>query len=75
MLKVYYSKSSSPPTEYHEIFFKEEFALDLAIANMKPTQIVIWDGIVMGGGVGLSVHAAIRIATENTVFAMPGNIF
>ena len=26
----------------------------------------------MGGGVGLSVHAPIRIATENTLFAMPG---
>lgn len=25
----------------------------------------------MGGGVGLSVHAPFRIATENTMFAMP----
>lgn len=29
------------------------------------------DGIVMGGGVGISVHAPIKIATENSVFAMP----
>lgn len=26
----------------------------------------------MGGGVGISVHAPIKIATENSVFAMPG---
>ena len=29
------------------------------------------DGITMGGGVGLSVHAPFRIATENTIFSMP----
>jgi enoyl-CoA hydratase/carnithine racemase len=39
---------------------------------MIPTQISIWDGIVMGGGVGISINAPIRIATENTIFAMPG---
>jgi enoyl-CoA hydratase/carnithine racemase len=27
----------------------------------------------MGGGVGVSVHSKIRVATENSVFAMPGN--
>ena len=38
---------------------------------MKPIQISLWNGIVMGGGVGISVHAPIRIATDNTVYAMP----
>ena len=41
---------------------------------MKPIQISVWDGITMGGGVGLSVHAPIKIATEACVFAMPGFI-
>ena len=41
---------------------------------MKPIQIAIWDGIVVGGGVGISIHSKIRIATENSVFAMPGRI-
>jgi 3-hydroxyisobutyryl-CoA hydrolase len=38
---------------------------------MKPLQVSIWNGFVMGGGVGVSVHAPIRIATDNSVFAMP----
>ena len=40
---------------------------------MKPTQISVLDGIVMGGGVGISIHSPIKIATEKSVFAMPGN--
>ncbi len=38
---------------------------------MNPILVALMDGIVMGGGVGISVHAPIRIATENSLFAMP----
>lgn len=43
------------------------------IATQPPhqPQISIWDGVVMGGGVGLSIHGKYRVATENTIFAMP----
>lgn len=40
------------------------------IQNPK-TFVAVMDGITMGGGVGLSVHAPLRIATERTLFAMP----
>lgn len=56
-------------------FFFEEYALDYEIATMHERsgilQVALWDGIVMGGGVGLSAHSPIRIATEKTMFAMP----
>lgn len=38
---------------------------------MDPRYIAIWNGITMGGGVGLTWHAPIRIATDNTMYAMP----
>ena len=38
---------------------------------MKPVLISIWDGHVLGGGVGLSINSEIIIATEKTLFGMP----
>ncbi|KAL7528040.1 hypothetical protein ACHAWF_002416 [Thalassiosira exigua] len=54
-------------------FFQEEYQLNHQIAMQPPhvPQVSIWDGVVMGGGVGLSVHGKYRVATENTIFAMP----
>lgn len=53
------------------VFFHEEYRLNhLLFTYMKPT-IAFMDGIVMGGGVGISLPCRYRIATENTRFAMP----
>lgn len=52
-------------------YFALEYQLDHLIATYSKPYVAFMDGITMGGGVGLSVHAPFRIATENTVFAMP----
>lgn len=52
-------------------FFRKEFTMDYRLTTMKPIQVALWDGIVMGGGVGVSIHSPFRIATENSMFAMP----
>jgi len=52
-------------------YFALEYKLDHLIATSPKPYVAFIDGITMGGGVGLSVHAPFRIATEKTVFAMP----
>lgn len=57
-----------------EAFFSEEYAVDHLLANdsaLHRPHIAIYDGAVMGGGVGVSIHATFRVATERTTFAMP----
>lgn len=54
-----------------EDFFTEEYTLNHLIhAYPKPT-VALMDGIVMGGGMGLSQGAAIRVVTERSKLAMP----
>jgi enoyl-CoA hydratase len=59
--------------EHHkaEAFFREEYELNLMIATYPKPYIALIDGICMGGGIGVSVHAPYRVATERAAFAMP----
>jgi len=50
-------------------FWSSEYHLDVLIARYPKPVIAVMDGVVMGGGVGLSAHAAHRIVTERTVLA------
>ncbi|KAL1188003.1 putative 3-hydroxyisobutyryl-CoA hydrolase 3 [Cardamine amara subsp. amara] len=52
-------------------FLIYQYSLNYVISTFSKPQVSILNGIVMGGGAGLSIHGRIRIATENTVFAMP----
>ena len=54
-----------------EDFFTEEYRLNHLIHTYPKPYIAFMDGIVMGGGMGLSQGAALRIVTEHTKMAMP----
>jgi enoyl-CoA hydratase len=53
------------------LFFREEYRLIRQIHRFPKPYIAIVDGITMGGGAGISINGAYRIATERTLFAMP----
>ena len=52
-------------------FFHDEYQLNHQLHAYAKPVIAFMDGITMGGGVGISQPAKIRVATENTRFAMP----
>ena len=52
-------------------FWSTEYHLDVLIARYPKPVVAVMDGMVMGGGVGLSAHAAHRIVTERSAVAMP----
>jgi enoyl-CoA hydratase len=52
-------------------FFSEEYRLIRRIHRFLKPYVAIIDGITMGGGAGVSVNGAYRVATEHTLLAMP----
>ena len=52
-------------------FFRAEYRLNRLIFHYPKPTIALMDGVTMGGGVGLSVRAGMRIVSERTLFAMP----
>lgn len=52
-------------------FFADEYRLNTAIARFPKPYVALVDGIVMGGGVGVSAHGSHRVMSQNALFAMP----
>jgi enoyl-CoA hydratase len=52
-------------------FWREEYILNARIQRYPKPYVALVDGIVMGGGVGISLHGSHRVAGERWLFAMP----
>ena len=62
---------SSGKNKLKKKFFQKEYLLNNTINEFGKSYLIIWDGIVMGGGVGLSIYGNYRLASEKAKFAMP----
>ncbi|MGC5585233.1 enoyl-CoA hydratase/isomerase family protein [Ornithinimicrobium sp. W1665] len=52
-------------------YWRAEYAVNALVASYPKPYVAWMDGIVMGGGVGVSAHGSLRLATERTRLAMP----
>lgn len=66
-----YNEGKSGQVENALRFWRDEYRLNHAISIYAKPYVAIMDGIVMGGGVGISAHGSHRVVTERTMFAMP----
>jgi enoyl-CoA hydratase len=64
-------ESSKVKGDLGKILWRDEYILNARIKKFPKPYVAFMDGIVMGGGVGLSAHSAHRVVTDRTKLAMP----
>lgn len=65
-----YDNARDDPAHASE-FFRDEYTNNALIYHFPKPYVSLIDGVVMGGGVGISVHGDFRVAGDATLFAMP----
>jgi enoyl-CoA hydratase len=64
-------ESSRAKGDLGKRFWRQEYVMNARIAKFPKPYVAFMDGLVMGGGVGLSAHGRHRVVTEKTKLAMP----
>ncbi|MBR9970988.1 enoyl-CoA hydratase/isomerase family protein [Magnetospirillum sulfuroxidans] len=70
-IRALYDAAKAGQMEHVATFYRDEYRLNRKIKTYGKPYVAMIDGIVMGGGVGVSVHGRYRVAGDRTLFAMP----
>jgi enoyl-CoA hydratase/carnithine racemase len=70
-IRYFHTAATAGKFDELDSFFAEEYALNLQIATYPKPYVAIMQGVVMGGGMGISATAKLRIVTDNSKLAMP----
>lgn len=70
-IRLLYGERDDPKRDFATLFYAQEYRLNTFIFRYPKPYVALIDGVVMGGGVGISIHGSHRVMTENALFAMP----
>ncbi len=70
-IKALYEAVTAGVTGWEQAFFRTEYRLNARIARYGKPYVALMDGLVMGGGIGVSAHGSFRVVTERSRLAMP----
>ncbi len=70
-IRALYNSIVAGQPEVATEFFRREYQLNYDISRYQKPYVVLMDGLVMGGGIGISSHGSHRIVTERSQLAMP----
>src|SRR5690606_19606737 len=57
--------------EFAAAFWRDEYRMNAMIANYPKPVVAVQDGLVLGGGIGVSAHASHRVVTERSRLGFP----
>lgn len=70
-IKVVRERALEGDHEFGDQFLQAEYTMNAMIANYSKPYVAIIDGVVMGGGLGVSAHGSHRVISEKAFAAMP----
>ena len=70
-IRLLYGERGDSERRFAIVFYAQEYRLNTLIFRYPKPYVALIDGVVMGGGVGISIHGSHRVMSERALFAMP----